>query len=174
MNMVMILIPLLLLSIVFTKAGVVDLSSVTSALAEAPPNEEEPESEVPSLVVHVSIDGFRIYDAEGDVRVRGLAPANPDCSDDEHGPAICVIGVGELVSSLNYRQLRDTMAMVREHSEWSEAMDRSATIVRIAADPEVPFDALIATMDAIRSYERDGEVADLFPNVALLTPRPQG
>ncbi len=135
---------------------------------------EKPEPEAPSLVVHVSSGGFRIYDAGGDVRVRMLAAANPACSAEEEGPAICVRGSDELVAALDYRELRDAMVVVREHREWSQLMDCSSGVVRVAADPEVPFDTLVATMDAIRHYERDGQVAELFPHDALLTPRPQG
>ena len=173
MNMVMILIPLLLLSVVFTKAGVVDLSTVTVGQNETPPDDQPPEQTAPELVIHVSSDGYRVYDQNGDDRVRALAPADPTCSVDENGPAICARDGSDLVATLDYHALRATMVVMREHEEWAEPIGERDVVVRVAADPEVPFDALIATMDAIRNYPGE-EGATLFPNVALLTVAPQG
>ena len=174
MNMVMILIPLLLLSVVFTKAGVIDLSSVTHSQNEERPVEEPPEEQAPTFVIHVSSDGYRIYDSDGDQRVRALAPADPGCSDDEYGPSICTAAPGELVRSLDYGRLRETMITMREHPDWRELITPRETVVRLAADPEVPFDALVATMDAVRNYDGGPDSELLFPNVALLTIAPQG
>ena len=63
MNMVMILIPLLLLSTVFIKAGVVNISSPRNAQSTTQENEEQEEDEpVPRVVIYISDDGFRVGD----------------------------------------------------------------------------------------------------------------
>ena len=172
MNMVMNMVPLLLLSVVFTKVGVVDLSAVTHAQNDPPLDQEPVEPEAPSLVIHVSLDGYRTYDADRDAHVRSLAPADPTSSSDDTGPAICVEPGTDLVAQLNYSSLRDAMLLLREHPAWSEQLGARDTIVRVAADPEVPFDTLIATMDAIRKYPQGDADRDLFPNVAIPTPAP--
>ena len=166
MNMVIILIPLLLLSVVFLKVGVINITA--PKLSVGPPLAEEPDEEKKplNLTVAVSATGFRIG-AEG-----GVLPARGGCPSD--GPTICLakkevdvsgrftdartmmaagdISKGEQVmeqglQAYNWRELYNSLARIK-----TEFPDE--TVVNLSADPDIPFSAIIRTMDVIRYNSR--------------------
>lgn len=139
LNIVMILIPLILLSAVFTRAGVVE---ITSARRDIAPEDAPAERRGPQLVVHVSDGVWRLSDRATAMEVN-------------------IASLSEL-----------TEALVAFHTDATrrEALDADSRLVRLGADPSVPFGTLVATMDAMREWtDPAGTRRDLFPDVALVT-----
>ena len=165
MNMVIILIPLLLLSVVFLKVGVINITAPKLSVGkstEMPDEEKKPLN----LTVAISPSGFRIG-AEG-----GVLPAKGGCPPD--GPTICLaksdtdvagqfsdarslmdagdISKGEKVmekglQAYNWMELYNTLSKIK-----TEFPDE--TVVNLSADPDIPFSAVVRTMDVIR-YKLD-------------------
>jgi biopolymer transport protein ExbD len=162
MNMVIILIPLLLLSVVFLKVGVINITA--PKLSVGPPSAEPPDEDKKplNLTVAVSASGFRIG-AEG-----GVLPARGGCPPD--GPTICLakkdvdvsgrfsdartmmaagdISKGEKVmeqglQAYDWRELYNALSKIK-----TEFPDE--TVVNLSADPDIPFSAIVRTMDVIR------------------------
>ncbi len=175
MNMVMILIPLLLLSTVFMKTGVVNISSPRNAQANQPETEENPEeTPVPRVVVYISDDGFRIGDQRNLPEFQqyttpiarcggagaGAAPGAPGQPLQPHDmaevpPTVCALdGVdasAELVERLDFAGLYNQLVRVRLEPLWFDRFgEENNSVVSILGDPEVPFEVLVKTMDTAR------------------------
>jgi len=165
MNMVIILIPLLLLSVVFLKVGVINITA--PKLATGPPSETPPPDEEKPLNLTVAIgkNGFRIGASEGNMSPVGGCPAD--------GPTICLanqnmdvgakfaearnimsaggggaLTAGEAVleeglQAYNWRALYNELSKIKERFP-------NETIVNISADSDVPFAAVVRTMDVVR------------------------
>lgn len=173
MNMVVILIPLLLLSVVFVQVAVINITA--PKLSVGPPSDTTPEKEEKplNLTVTVAPNGFRIS-AEG-----GNAPTVAGCPPD--GPTICLVdrtvdvaerfrqgrqkivggdtkgGEDELekgLAAFNWRLLYNELARIK--TKYPEE-----TVMNISADPDVPFTAVVRLMDVARfklekeSYGKD-------------------
>ncbi len=158
MNMVMILIPLLLLSTVFVRTGVVNVSSPSRAVSANGDPAETPEVEAPQVVVYVSSDGFRIdtIGAAPDGFAAFAAPVDW-CPTEAEAPAtIClrtdVPAGAPLVERLDFAGLYDQLVRIRMHPAWFDTFGRDgAATISLAGDPEVPFEVLIETMDTART-----------------------
>lgn len=186
MNMVVILIPLLLLSVVFLSVGVINVSSPPATL------DGEPTDEPPSLQLAVAVthDGFQVSTRDGAIRPVDGCPAD--------GPTICLSG-DERPAEL-FRQAKTSFETGR-HADGSAALEQAAraydwsalyeslkdvkkkhadeTTVRITAEPDVPYMMVVRTMDLARfevdrtSFDDPSEVwrADkkrpLFPDPVL-------
>lgn len=158
MNMVMILIPLLLLSTVFVRTGVVNVSAPSHAVSSVDDPAEPPEVEAPQVVVFVSSDGFRLdtIGASPDGFAAFTAPV-AGCPEGGEAPAtIClhddVPASAALVERLDFAGLYDQLVRVRMHPDWFDAFGREgAATISLAGDPEVPFEVLIETMDTART-----------------------
>ncbi len=184
MNLVMILIPLLLLSVVFEQTGVINVSAPSMTLGTIP---QEEITEPPlSLQIQVSTDGFTL-NAEGN----RLPPVEGCPTDSNTGATVCpqqssdqikralqeslalreryeATGDQALLEAsyqklasaregLGYRKLYNLLVdLKRKHPE--------ETKVIVSAEPNVPFELLIATMDTARfrleSPRDDGHFAD--------------
>lgn len=160
MNIVAILIPMLLLSVVFLKVGVIDVSSPSIA----PPDESkssEP-SENLELSVAVSERGFEVATAETVYAPIDGCPdtgptvclADPDVdvdskldrarraleqgNDDEASAAL-----DEAVSAYDFAGLYGKLRVIQEKHPDEESLN-------ITASPEIPYKLLVEVMDAVR------------------------
>ncbi len=170
MNMVIILIPLLLLSVVFLKVGVIDVSTPLLTTGE----NSEPAPEVPEqkLTVTISTSGFQIATRTGVVPASGSCPAT--------GPSVCLrasapdlgasfrqasrhLEAGEhreghevleaAVSGYDWRALYNELSRLkRENPEVRE--------LHIAADPNIPYAAIVRLFDVARTRLEHDEYAD--------------
>lgn len=173
MNMVMILIPLLLLSTVFLKTGVVNISSPRNAQSNTPEQEErEEETPVPRVVVYISNDGFRVGDQRNlpdfqpfSTPIAGCpgagaapaagAPAAPSPHDLAQVPAtVCARdGDGDLLNRLDFAGLYNQLVAIRLQPQWFDAFgEENNAVISILGDPEIPFEVLIKTMDTARYF----------------------
>lgn len=161
MNMVVILIPLLLLSVVFLQVGVINITA--PKLSVGPPSDTPPpEEKALNLTVAVGDKGFNIAATDANV------PERPGCP--VPGPTICLekrdvdvsqkfqrarelLTSGEL--SAGEAEMEEAMAaynwvelynqLVKIKSEYKEE-----TVIKIAADPDVPYAAIVRVMDLAR------------------------
>jgi biopolymer transport protein ExbD len=167
MNMVVILIPLLLLSVVFLKVGVINITA--PKLSMGPPSDTPPPDEPPlNLTVAVNAKGFRLA-ATGAVLpemagcpVPGpticLEQANVDVSD-KFGKARAALAGGNLqqgeaeldaaLGAYNWKELYNQLVRIKNQY-------KDETIINISADPDVPYAAIVRVMDAARfKLEKD-------------------
>lgn len=171
MNLVIILIPMLLLSVVFIEVSVINVTMPLGGSATT--DEEEEEDEPLDLAITLSSDGFYVSAAGGQV------PPISECP--TQGPTICLddqsvdvadafedaremIHAGEetrgedrLEQGLRAYNFRELYNMLVEFKE--EYPDE--TTVRISADSDIPFALTVRTMDVARyrleedSYDND-------------------
>jgi hypothetical protein len=148
MNMVMILIPLLLLSTVFLKAGAINITAPRSVTAATADNEESPEEErVPQVVVFVS-------EQENDV-VRVVADPN--------------IPFEAIVATM------DTARYFVEPGSGGAAVPGAGSDASAYALPRgVQGAQALASAAPLMAAEGEAEPLPLFPYPVLLTARPQG
>lgn len=175
MNMVVILIPLLLLSVVFVKVGVINITA--PKLSTGPPSEEQPDPEEKPLNLTIAVNpkGFRIA-ATG-----ATLPELQHCP--KPGPTICLDDQDADVASKFDRvrelfQKGETEEGERVLNEALGAYDfpelynqlvkikkeyPDETVVNLSADPDVPYAAMVRVMDVARyrlkkdSYEKSSE-----------------
>lgn len=184
MNMVMILIPLLLLSTVFIKAGVVNISSPRNAQSTTAENEEqEEETPVPRVVIYISDDGFRVGDQRNLPAFQEFTQPIARCGGAAGGaeaqanlqphdmanipPTICnrpdADANAPLLQRLDYAGLYNHLVRVRMQPQWFDRFgEENNAVISLLGDPEVPFEVLIATMDTAR-YFLKSEGATLAP-----------
>jgi biopolymer transport protein ExbD len=166
MNMVVVLIPMLLLSVVFIKIGVINITA--PKLSVGPPSEEQPEDEDKplNLTIAISSKGFHVGAQEASL------PEMAGCP--KPGPMICLenqevdpsaefeaarkaftsgnteLGSKKLNDALqayNFRELYNTLAKVKENYP-------DETVVKLSGDPDIPYAALVRVMDVAR-YKLD-------------------
>ena len=168
MNMVVILIPLLLLSVVFLEVTVINITAPKLSIGkstETPPEEKEKPL---NMTVTLAVSGIRIA-AEG-----GIREAIAGCPAD--GSTICLkdqsvnnadlfqqarqsIGSGKVqegealiekaLNNYRWRELYNELAKIKK--QYPEE-----TVVNISADPTVPFSAIVRLMDVMRyQLEKD-------------------
>jgi len=172
MNMVVILIPLLLLSVVFVKVAVINITA--PKLSVGPPSDTPPEDDKKplNLTVTVAPNGLRIA-AEGCV----LAAVS-GCPAD--GPTICLRSDAGVDVADSFRKGRDKIiqgdvtggeaelekglqayqwrVLYNELSKL-KAKFPDETVMNVAADPDVPFAAIVRLMDVSR-YKLEKESYD--------------
>ena len=157
MNMVVILIPLLLLSVVFLSVGVINVSapSLTPGTAQS-----DGESEDPRITVAVARDGFIVSSRNGEiarVEARDQAAVGDviDRARKAHAAgdgAAAEAALDDLMLAYDWNTLYEVMVDVKKrHPE--------TTTVHMTADPDVPYAALVSTMDAVR-YRLEAERYD--------------
>lgn len=162
MNMVVILIPMLLLSVVFIKIGVINITA--PKLSVGPPSEEQPEKEEEplNLTIAISSEGFRI------AAKAATLPEMEGCP--RPGPTICLEkqdvdvaakfesaqkafengntaagtkAIEEGMAAFNFRELYNRLAKIKK--EYPEE-----TIVNLSADSDMPYAVLVRVMDVAR------------------------
>lgn len=174
MNMVVILIPLLLLSVVFLQVGVINITAPKLSIgppSDAPPPDEEPLN----LTVAISPKGFRIAATGANL------PEMPGCP--VPGPTVCLADpkvdvaqkfdearklmtsgsmqdgearLDEALAAFNWKELYNQFIRIKK-----QYPDES--IVNVTADPDVPYAAIVRVMDVARfqlekeTYSKDSE-----------------
>ncbi|AWV89790.1 ExbD/TolR family protein [Bradymonas sediminis] len=188
MNMVVILIPMLLLSVVFIQVGVINITapklSVGSSTEPPPEQEEEPLN----LTIAINAKGFRIA-----ARSAQLDPME-GCP--QPGPTICLANpevnvaakfdtaraqlakgdveggekaLAEGWSAYNFRELYNTLVKVKKQYP-------KETVVNLTADASIPYVVLVQVMDAVRyvrekdSYSDTAEFFDADAKVEANAP----
>jgi biopolymer transport protein ExbD len=174
MNLVIILIPLLLMSVVFLEVGVINITAPT--LSVGAPTEEPPQrdEEPLNLSITLSAEGFRIS-AQGQIMppVSGCSGNTSICLDKtsvdvtakfEEARRLLAQGatnqgeaaLEEAVSAYNWRVLYNELARIKKAHP-------KETVVTLAADQDIPFAVLVRTMDVARfqltkeSYDSNSE-----------------
>lgn len=189
MNMVVILIPLLLLSVVFLKIGVVNITA--PKLSVGPPSDKKPKKDDKkplNLTVGVGAKGFRVA-ATG-----AVLPPQGNCP--ESGPTLCLADQSADVEKL-IQQARE--AYDQEKKEKAERLLKQAedaydwvglynklmeikkeypkeTVMNVSGDPNIPYSLVIRVMDVARnqlkedSYKKPKEfwAADPVMNVKTI------
>ncbi len=146
MNLMVILVPFLLITAVFTRLTIIELN--------LPSGEASEQSEQPELQLEVSILPTRIV--VGD-RVGGLIQELPNVQYAE-GQA------GNSIDDYQWEELSDLLAKIK-----ARAIDTKAVTLRI--HPSIHYDVAVRTMDTVRAKQivRNAEVvmAELFPNISI-------
>lgn len=185
MNIVMILIPLLLLSAVFLKTGVVNISSPRNAQAQQADTEERPEEvPVPRVYVTISADGFRVGDQRNLPEFARFQAPIARCGGTGAGaavaaphdaasapPTICLREGADpnapLVDKLDYPALYNHLVQVRMQPQWFDGFGKeNASVISILGDPEIEFEVLIRTMDTARHFLQPAETALAAPSAS--------
>lgn len=188
MNMVVILIPMLLLSVVFIQVGVINITAPKLSIGkstDAPPEETE---EPLNLTIAINAKGFRIAARSAQLDPMDGCPAP--------GPTICLAkpeinvaakfdtardqlqkgqdeageqALGEGVTAYNFRELYNTLVKVKKQYP-------DETVVNLTADASIPFVVLVQVMDAVRyvrekdSYATSAEFFEAEPKVEENAP----
>jgi biopolymer transport protein ExbD len=143
MNLMIVLVPVLLLSMVFTRITVIDLQLPAGASAE-------------------SVDSLRQKQVEVVLDSAGLKVNFPA------GVLLKKIPAGEIEQAPDYAALSLVLQSLKKHLQEKNA-DRRAINLLVAG--EVPYHQIVSAMDAIRSYEAvvvtDKVEAELFPDIAF-------
>ncbi|MBA2662522.1 MAG: biopolymer transporter ExbD [Bradymonadaceae bacterium] len=168
MNLVIILIPMLLLSVVFLEVGVINITAPTLSVGAPSEPKDEPEEQPLNLTVAISANGFQIA-ATGVV-----LPARAGCP--TQGPTICLDdqnvdvsakfeearrimsagseGGGEDVlkqglAAYSFRELYNQLSRIKKEYP-------KETIITLSADADVPYAVLVRVMDVARfQLEKD-------------------
>lgn len=170
MNLVIILIPMLLLSVVFVEVGVINITAPTLSVGapSAPPEPDKEKEEPLNLTVAISPNGFQIA-ATG-----AVLPAKGNCP--PQGPTICLADqsvdvsakiadarrvieansekegdeiLNEVLNAYNFRELYNELSRIKK--QYAEE-----TIITLSADAEMPFTVLVRVMDIVRfQLEKD-------------------
>lgn len=186
MNLVIILIPMLLLSVVFLEVSVINITAPTLSVG-GPPNQEPKEQddkEPLNLTVAISASGFQI------AARNAVMPAQGGCP--PQGPTICLEGstdvaakfdearrviaggnvqqgegaLNEALSAYNYRELYNQLMRIKK--EYPEE-----TVITLTADADIPYAVLVRVMDVAR-FKREKESYDSASEFWSSTPQTEG
>jgi biopolymer transport protein ExbD len=175
MNLVMILIPLLLISVEFEQMGVINVSAPKLSVGPVTDDPTPPEEQPLNLTIAISNSGFGIA-ATG----AKLAPLS-GCP--EQSPMTVCVKPGKDVPAMlgEVKSLRDKFdatgnreLLVQSDSKLNEVVQAydfrrlynelvkikknfpAETVVNVGADPDIPFEIVVATMDTVR-FKLKGE-----------------
>jgi len=150
MNLMVVLIPLLLSSAQFIKIGVIDLNLPPAIGSEIAGRSRPKESEKKlDLAITITQQGF--YVSSSISMFRGLDRNEPSISNHEDG-------------SFDFNKLSSVLFDIKKRAI-DKFIDDDKIIIQ--AEPDVNYQILISTMDAARSYDVDGKIYSLFPDVSL-------
>lgn len=170
MNMVVILIPMLLLSVIFVSVGVVNVSTELTTPAQTQ-TDDDPEEPL-ELSVALSRDGFEVSANE-----ERVAPLD-GCAED--GPSICLaepaVDVAEQFARAERlfdsgdntaadAALREAMGAYDFRRLYNELADIKArhpdeTRIALTGEPDIPYALLIRAMDVARFKLDEDHYAD--------------
>lgn len=146
MNLMVILVPFLLITAVFTRLTIIELNLPNGAPSEAP--------QTPELQLEVTIMPNRLIlgDREG-----GLIQELPNVQHEE-------AGVTASLEDFQWEELAELLAKVKARS-----LDSKSITLRI--HPSIHYEVAVRLMDTVRSkvIVRNGQPvhAELFPNIAI-------
>lgn len=150
MNMVVILIPLLLLSVVFLQVGVINISTPTiSPSVQSDTVEDEPRL---NLTVAINAHGFHVATANQSLPpVAGCpAPGPTVCLsqpgveiDDKFSPGAGEAALEEGLAAYDWVELYNQLVRIKQQHG-------AETTIKITADANVPYAAVVRLMDVAR------------------------
>jgi len=151
----------LISSAVLSEIGTIDVTSAKAPSAAAAAPSDDNAVKVPKVTVYISKDGFRLLDQTN----------NPDFAAKFSGPiercgggaadgtkaTICprpdLADSEPLVSRLDYASLYNQLVKIRLEPTWFEGFGKDGNnVVTIGADQEVPFEAIVKTIDTARFF----------------------
>jgi biopolymer transport protein ExbD len=135
MNMVMVLIPMMLLSVVFTAIHVIDVTMPQRSAGAAQNNGDPPKR----LQLFISKQGFTIIDGMSPI------PAIQGCP--TGGPTICPNHPDEEIETNrhNWTELYNKLLEIKQQPDWNEHLQ-----IEIVADSAINFGVLVKAMDISR------------------------
>lgn len=140
-----------LLPLGFLSSEAQKLSTGTAGITE-----EEKEKKNPlNLIVFITDDGFN-FSVQGTAKMGVQDPSNPNRKLALVPKVLMPNGLKEY----DFERLKEKLAEFKKIDPVEESMT-------ITADPEVPFDAVIQTMDWSRFENVGGEKKSLFPKVSF-------
>lgn len=146
MNLMVILVPFLLITAVFTRLTIIELN--------LPSGEVNENQDIPELQLEVSILPTRIV--VGD-KAGGLIQELPNVPYEEGVP-------GNSIDDYQWEELSDLLAKIK-----ARALDTKSVTLRI--HPSIHYDIAVRTMDTVRSKQivRSAQLveAELFPNISI-------
>ena len=171
MNLVMILIPLLLLSVVFEQMGVINVSAPKLSVGPADEQPNPDEEKKLNLTIGVSVSGFSLLTSDG--KLSPLSGCdNPDvaiCTKKGKDVAAILSEVkalrGKYDSAPNdanrvfIQQSDDKLQEAIEAYDWRRLYNTliemkqkfpDEKLVNLTASPNVPFEMIVKTMDTVR------------------------
>ncbi|WP_027330988.1 ExbD/TolR family protein [Marinimicrobium agarilyticum] len=141
MNLMVVLVPVLLITLTFAQVTVLDIH-----LPELTGGSDQSGESQSQLMVRIEEDGYRVYYPD-DVLIQEVAR-----TETEEGEAY------------DYAQLTRVMREVKKQ------LSDNASILLLSA-PQVDYQSLVSTMDAVRSYEAVVAASvveiELFPEISL-------
>ena len=146
MNLMVVLVPFLLMTAVFSQVSILNMNLPTGASPDEVVTEEEPPK---ALEVIIRADRFDVLE-----RNSGLLKSIPNI---EQGH--------------DYLMLNTYLQQVKTHPEFN-----TDTSITLLMEPDTPYDFLIQTMDAVRIIVREEKELDeegnqihgeLFPNISM-------
>ena len=135
MNMVMVLIPMMLLSVVFTAIHVIDVTMPQRSAGAAQNNGEPPKR----LQLFISKQGFTIVEGMSTLPPRGNCAAG--------GPTICPSDPDAEIETNrhNWVELYNTLLEIKQDPDWADHDQ-----IEIIADASINFGVLVKAMDISR------------------------
>lgn len=172
MNMVVILIPLLLLSVVFVQVAVINITAPKLSMGPQTDTPPEEDKKPLNLTVTIAPNGFRIGAEGGNLAPISGCPAE--------GPTICLRGDKSVDVGAKFAEARkqvaggdlkaagDAIEQGLEAFNWLalynelsklKAKFPEETVMNVSADPDIPFGAIVRLMDVAR-YQLEKESYD--------------
>jgi biopolymer transport protein ExbD len=156
MNLMVVLIPLLLAGSEFTKLAIKELNLPPQKAggAGAGENENTPKEEKKLLGLKITISDRGFYIANDVMVIPGT---------EEGKPTIPLLPDGRY----DYDGLKQKLIEIKEKIVGKGFEDENMAI--IAAEAKIEYQTLVKVMDIIETYEKDGQVKELFPQIAFGT-----
>lgn len=161
MNLMIVLVPVLLLSLTFTQVTVHDIK-----LPELTGGYGESDDAQSKLEVVVGADGFQIFYPEGNL-IEAIPRVVYQPVDDQAESSEQVTEAeapAEQAPQLDFERLSAVMQSIKLQLE-----DRRDVVLRLS--PEVDYQSVVATMDAVKSYKAVLAASvvevELFPEISL-------
>ncbi|MCP8899719.1 ExbD/TolR family protein [Gilvimarinus xylanilyticus] len=148
MNLMIVLVPVLLLSMVFSRITVLELNLPDSASSSSATETED----MDFLEVVIYPDYLGINHPAGN-----------------RAFSVCPHPEGELAGSHNYTQLNEALQQIKVRLEDEYQIEKNDIV--LLAQPDTDYQTIVSTMDAVRSFKAvvAANVVDasLFPDVSL-------
>ncbi len=151
MNLMVVLIPLLLAGSEFTKLAIKELN-LPPAKGGNGGGDEAPKETEKKLGLKIIITDLGFTIANDFMVMQGA---------EEGKPTVPRLADG----SYDYEDLKAKLIEIKEKVQGKGFSDERMAV--ITAEPQVEYQILIKIMDKIETYEKDGEIRELFPQVAF-------
>lgn len=165
MNMVVILIPLLLLSVVFVSVSVINVNA--PSLSPGPVSDDAVEEPGEKLTVTVSPEGFYLATRAGTLPPVAGCPEGPTICLNERGRDVAAdfARARDLIASGQRVEGQEMLEQALMAYDWRQLYNELAElkranpdedVIHVAADPSIPYAAVVRLFDVSRTrLERD-------------------